>query len=249
MPPVTSSRANDKLDPAFRWRGHGVSRLEGLTDAVFAIVLALLFLRNQPPGNFDDLLAALKSLAPFAAMFAIIAYVWVESWLYSRRYDLRDGWTMLLQLVLLFLLLFYAYPLKFLFTMLSVMMFGPIGETTIQSMIGDWQPREMMRPLFILYGVAYGSIFGLLALLYWRAHRVRELLELNVVEAFLTRAAIRQCLIQVGFATTSIAVALVTVEYGGPGWVYMFIGPVMAWNGVRTDREVARLQKLAGESG
>ena len=52
-----SSRANQKIDPAFRWRGDGVSRLEGLTDAVFAIVLALLFLRNQPPGSFDDLLA------------------------------------------------------------------------------------------------------------------------------------------------------------------------------------------------
>jgi len=246
MPASSPSRANQVIDRAFRWRGEGVSRLEGLTDAVFAIVLALLFLRNHPPGSFEDLLAAMKSLVPFAAMFAIIAYVWVESWLFSRRYALRDGWTMFLQLVLLFLLLYYAYPLKFLFTLLSVMVFGPIGETTRQTMMAGVEPAQAIQTLFIIYGIGYGSIFGLLALLYRRAAKLHEQLGLNEVELFLTRGAMRQNLLQVGFATVSVTLAVIGVDYGGPGWVYACIGPVMAWHGVRQSRGVERLQKLAG---
>ncbi len=37
------------LDRRFRWRGTDVTRLDGFTDAAFAIVLALLFLRAARP--------------------------------------------------------------------------------------------------------------------------------------------------------------------------------------------------------
>jgi hypothetical protein len=247
MPASPSSRANQKIDRAFRWRGEGVSRLEGLTDAVFAIVLALLFLRSEPPDNFADLFTAMKSLVPFAAMFAIIAYVWIESWLFSRRFALRDGWAMFLQLLLLFLLLFYAYPLKFLFTFLSVLLFGPIGDVTLHSIWVGAGP-DAMQTLFVIYGIGYGSIFGLLALMYHRAAKLHERLELSEVELYITRGAMRQNLLQVGFAACSVAFAVagIGIGVGGPGWVYACIGPVMAWHGVRQGRGVERLQKLAG---
>lgn len=235
------------LDRHFRWRGGGVSRLEGFTDAAFAIVLALLFLRSTPPESFTELTAAMKGLVPFAATFAIIAYVWVEHWLFARRYDLQDGWTTLLNLLLLFLLLFYAYPLKFLFTLLSVSVLGPIGPLDLERLSAGIAGSTDVVRLFAFYGIGYGAIFGVLALLYLRARALREQLGLDPVERLLTDAAIVQCLVQAGVAALSVVVAFTFgVRWGLPGWVYCAIGPLMA---VHSSWESGRLQPLLAQRG
>lgn len=241
----TSSRANEKFDPDFRWRSQGVSRLEGLTDAVFAIVLALLFLNSSPPETLLELLATMKSLLPFAAMFAIIAYIWLETWLWARRYDLRDGTTMFLNLLLLFLLLFYAYPLKFIFTMLGVLVMGPIGDTTLDSIAaGVTDGAAAMTEMFVLYGVGYAMIFAVLALLYARALKRGDDLELNPLERVQTRAAASRCWIQAGFGAASILLALtgVALPYGGPGWIYILIGPVLTVHAMRANKRAAAVR-------
>jgi hypothetical protein len=232
------------LDRHFRWRGQHVSRLEAFSDAVFAIVLALLFLRALPPENFAELGAAMKALVPFAATFAIIAYVWVEHWLFSRRYDLQDGLTTFLNLLLLFLLLFYAYPLKYLFTLVFVALGGPIGSLDLQAMLHGFERSADMVRLYLFYGVGYGAIFLVLALMYVRAGRLRAVLGLSPVEMFLTRAGTLQCLLQVGFAVLSVAVALLGIgmQWGLPGWVYALIGPTMALHGVWQGRRVEQLE-------
>lgn len=231
------------IDPWFRWRGTSVSRLEAFSDAVFAIVLALLFLRSAPPETFRDLVVAMKGLVPFAMSFAIVAYVWVEHWIFSRRYDLQDGTTHFLNLVLLFLLLFYAYPLKFLFTLVSVGMFGPIGAITRQSLKEGFGGAGDEVKLFAFYGAGYGLMFLVLGLMYWRALRLAQHLELDRRERFLTRSAILQCLLQVGVAVLSIVLAWIGagVEKGLPGWIYCGLGPLMAMHGRWQDR---RLQSL-----
>ena len=240
---VSQPRGVRRLDPHFRWRSTAATRLEGLTDAVFAIVLALLFLRAEPPGSFADLQAAMKSLAPFAAMFAIIAYVWVESWLFSRRYELRDGWATFLQLLLLFLLLFYAYPLKFFFTLLSCALFGPIGELTAEKMTEGMTSGDIVV-LWAFYGVGYGLIFAVIGLLYWRAHALADELGLDEIERFLTRSAILQCAIQVAIAIASITLAAagIGLRHGAPGWLYACIGPLMAVHGFWQGRRVERMR-------
>jgi hypothetical protein len=243
---AASPAAPRLIDRAFRWRGSGVSRLESFTDAVFAIVLALLFLRATPSETFAELEVAMKALVPFAASFAIVAYVWVEHWLFSRRYDLQDGWTKLLNLVLLFLLLFYASPLKFLFTLLSVALFGPIGGTTRESLLQGFDGADDAVRLFTFYGSGYGLIFAVLGLMYWRALRLAGVLALNRVERFLTRSAILQCAIQAGVAALSIAVAVSGLggNMGLPGWLYAGIGPLMAVHGSWQGRRVRRLSGL-----
>lgn len=240
MPESTPVRRHQLLDRHFRWRSEGVTRLEGLSDGVFAIVLALLFLRAEPPADFGDLMAAMKSLLPFAATFAIVVYIWTEQWLFSRRYDLRDGVTMVLQLLLLFLLLVYAYPLKFLFTFLTVSFLGPIGELSRASMAaGGMDPAT----LFTIYGVGYGSLFGVLAALYARAGALADALELDPVERLLTRAGAVQCLLQVAVASASMSLALagVGLGWGLSGWLYAGIGPLMAAHGVWQGRRLAAL--------
>lgn len=227
-----------RLDAAFRWRGRDVTRLEAFSDAVFAIVLALLFLRAAPPATFDELAAAMKSLVPFAATFAIIAYIWVEHWLYSRRYGLRDAVVTWLNLALLFLLLFYAYPLKFLFTMITVSAFGPIGELTRARMLDGLHGEGDVEWLFVVYGSGYGLIFLVLALLYLHAWRLRDVLGLDAVERRITKGGLQQCLIQAGVAAASIGLATCGMtQYGAPGWVYALIGPILTVHGMWMHRK------------
>ncbi len=224
-----------------------MSRLEGFSDSVFAIVLALLFLRAAPPDTFADLKAAMKALVPFAASFAIIGYVWVEHWLFSRRYDLHDGWTTFLNLLLLFLLLFYAYPLKFLFTLLFVSFCGPIGELTQQKMLHGFEDNGDAVRLFVFYGIGYGAIFVVIALLYARAHHFQGSLGLNALERFLTRSGILQSLLQAGVAVLSMVLALTGIGLGSgvPGWIYGLIGPLMGVHGMWEGRRVRRLLAAA----
>ena len=88
-------------DRSFRWRGGEISRLEGLSDAVFA----------------------------FAVCFSILFWVWYDHYRFFRRYGLADGITTTLTGVLLSLVLFYVYPMKFLFSMLFDQMLG-VARTT-----------------------------------------------------------------------------------------------------------------------
>lgn len=243
-----SSTARRLIDPWFRWRGTSVSRLEAFSDAVFAIVLALLFLRSAPPETFADLVVAMKGLVPFAASFAIVAYVWVEHWIFSRRYDLQDGTTQFLNLGLLFLLLFYAYPLKFLFTLVSVLMFGPIGSTTHATLMQGFGSAADGVRLFAFYGSGYGLMFLVLAAMYWRALWLAPHLGLDRVERFLTRCAIQQCLLHGAIAALSIVLAWtgVGLEAGLPGWIYCTLGPLMAMHGRWQHRRLRRLVDVAG---
>lgn len=234
------------IDRHFRWRGRDVSRLEGFSDAVFAIVLALLFLRAAPPETFTDLKATMKGLVPFAATFAIIAWIWCHHWLFSRRYALRDAWTAFLNLLLLFLLLFYAYPLKFLFTLVFVSLTGPIGNLTHAHMLAGFDAAGDGVVLFLFYGLGYGSIFATLALMHWRALRLAGHLQLDRVERFLTRMVIAESVVQIAIATLSCALAItgIGLDVGLPGWIYGAIGPAMAVLGTWQGR---RLQRLLAE--
>ena len=99
-------------------RGREVSRLEGFTDAVFGFALTLLVVSLEVPENFADLQQILIGFPAFAVTFSVICWVWYEHYLLFRRYDLEDGFTVVLNCVLLFIVVFYAYPMKFMFTRL-----------------------------------------------------------------------------------------------------------------------------------
>ncbi|HEY7515172.1 MAG TPA: TMEM175 family protein, partial [Vicinamibacteria bacterium] len=99
-------------------RGREVSRLEGFSDAVIGFALTLLVVSLEVPDSFGALKATLGGFLPFAATFAIVGWIWFEHYLFFRRFPLEDGWTVFLNLVLLFVVLFFVYPLKFIFTRL-----------------------------------------------------------------------------------------------------------------------------------
>jgi hypothetical protein len=219
--------------PSIRWRGHEVSRLEGLTDAVFAFAITLLVVSLEVPRDFGQLLATMQGFGAFAASFAILAGIWYLHYKFFREYGLVDGTVIVLNLILLFVILFYTFPLKFLFDVLinSLLIEGTLG-IPMGSEIGiDW---HQMQSLMLVYGVGFLLVFLVFTLLHLHAYRRRELLGLDVSEVYQTWSGVQANLLCVGVAATSIAIVLA----GGPsatplsGWMYALLGPlqgVHAW--------------------
>ena len=214
-------------DRMFRWRRAEVSRLEGLSDGVFALTITLLVVSVQVPSTFFELWQSFRELPVFLVCFVLLMWAWRYHYLFFRRYGLEDLPTTVLNGVFLFLVLFYAYPIKFVATFLWHLSIGvdvrplfavPEGVAFASSL---GQRVDMM----LLYGVGFVGVFGSLAALSaWAYHRRAEL-ELDALERYLTRASIVTLLITVGIAILSVLIVLSTGRPDFGGIVYFLMGP------------------------
>src|SRR6476620_793949 len=101
-----------------------VSRIEGFSDAVFAFAVTLLVVSLEVPHTFTELSAAMRQFFAFAICFALLFQVWWRHFNFFRRYGLEDAPTIALTGILLFVVLFYVYPLKFVFTLVVNQIIG-----------------------------------------------------------------------------------------------------------------------------
>src|SRR6266852_3724958 len=102
----------------FRWRSHEISRTEGLSDAVFGFAITLLVVSLEVPRTFGELMQTMRGFGAFAISFTLLFMIWFNQYKFFRRYGLQDNITVCLNSALLFVVLFYVYPLKFMFSLL-----------------------------------------------------------------------------------------------------------------------------------
>jgi uncharacterized membrane protein len=234
------------VDKGFRWRSHEVSRLEGLSDAVFGFAITLLVVSLEVPKTFGELLGLLNDLGAFAISFLMLFIVWLNHYKFFRRYGLQDNLTVWLNAVLLFLVLFYVYPLKFLFTWLVSVFTGRHGaiklpDGTMTVMVQN----EQVSALMIVFGVGYVAVFAIFVLLYLHAYRQRFVLNLNELEIFDTRNEIQESAINAGIGLLSICIAAI----GGPryanvaGLTYMLLGVLMTVHGAVMGKRRRKLEE------
>ncbi|MCO5945508.1 TMEM175 family protein [Mucilaginibacter flavidus] len=104
-----------KKESVFVWRSHEPSRLETFSDAVFAFAITLIMVSLEVPRTFDELFEVFKGFFAFACCFGILFMIWNNQNIYFRRYGLNNARVTSLNAMLLFVVLMYVYPLKFLF--------------------------------------------------------------------------------------------------------------------------------------
>ena len=192
-----------KREELFRWRGNEVSRVEGFTDAVFAFAVTLLVVALEVPRTYDGLLDVVRGLPAFVICFALLMTFWSAHYKYHRRYGLEDGVTRTITMAILVLVLFYVYPLKFLFTMVTVHLFG-LDMHDAPSL----ESLEQVRMLYVIYGLGFAGAWSLFGLLYLYALRARERLGLSPGEIVLTYGSLVENGVYVAVCLLSVALAL-----------------------------------------
>ena len=180
---------------------HEITRLEGFSDAVFGFALTLLVVSLEVPRSYADLMALMSGFLPFACCFALLSWVWYEHNTFFRRYGLQDGVTILLNGGLLFTVLFYVYPLKFMF----------------DSFFARWIPTRdepVRMALFELanasavYAAGFVVMMLMFVLLYSRAHARRGELGLTELDVFDLKALRGHHMVSVAVGLVSLAIAM-----------------------------------------
>ena len=156
---------------------------------------------------------------------------------------MQDRVTIVLNSVLLFEILIYVYPLKFLF---AVVFWSPNSGLPVSV-----ASVEEARSLFMIYGVGFMAIFATLAAPHWHAWRQRDSLDLSAIERFDTRAAILDNVVTAAVGLLSILIALTVPgsRLAFAGWVYALLGLTGASVGMTNGyRRRMLLQKLAARN-
>ena len=198
-----SSTAAREAEDDFRWRGEGVSRLENLSDIVFAFAVSFLVASAEVPGTFAELAESLVGFVAVAFGFAVLLLIWQGHYTFFRRYGLEDVRTIWLNAVPLFLILF-VYPLRFVATFSSDLALGRFASWTDVAAVLS---LAQIPALQTVYSGGYAAVFGVFALLYRHAGRQAEALGLSPVERVLTAERVALGVTHVGVALAAIALA------------------------------------------
>ncbi len=212
----TVAKEIQKRNTDFQLRGGEVKRIEAFSDAVFGFAVTLLIVSLEVPKNFEELIITMKGFFAFGVSFFLLMLIWFEQNIFFRRYALDNKTIIFLNAFLMFLVLFYVYPLKFLFTL----MFNS-ASTHIQIT----QPQ--VPTLMYIYSGGYTIIYLLFFFMYLHAYYKKNELELTPIEIYDTKTRMwaHLILVLIGFLSTVIAFLLPVEIAGSSGFVYFLIAP------------------------
>ena len=194
-------------------RTHEISRLEAFSDAVFAFALTLLVVSLEVPKSYDQLINLMSGFPAFACCFGVLLWIWYEHNLFFRRYGMQDPYTVLLNGALLFVVMFYVYPLKFMFDA-GFGQFLPTRQGIVPMTLGE------LAHASAIYGLGFVVLFLMFALLYRHAYHKRHQLELTPLEIFDVRAFAGQQLVSAAVGSVVVLIALAVPRR------YAFISPM-----------------------
>lgn len=201
---------------------HDTARIEGFSDAVFGFAVTLLVVSLEVPRSYDDMRAAMRMLPAFAASFALLLLVWQEHRTFFKRFGIDDGLLLWLNGALLFTVLAYVYPLKFLMNLLL----GPDGF--MSGRVPQGVRDQDVPQLMVMYGMGFVTLFAVLACMHARAlvvHR-RQGADRQVLHAIRVQRGASLVYVAIGLA--SVGVALVGrsgAAMGVSGGLYALTGP------------------------
>jgi Endosomal/lysosomal potassium channel TMEM175 len=204
----------------FRLRGIAMTRLETFIDAAFAFAITMLVIAAQQiPDNIQTLLAAFKNVPTFVCSIAVLGIFWRGHWVWSRRYGLEDGVSILISWGMVVTILIFIYPLKLIFGgMWYLLSNGRIGQP-----FSLHTTESQARTIFAIYALGLIAISAEILLLNLRAWRLREPLRLNAWERLVTRGELSgwSIPVSVGIVSLVLALTLPAKQIEWSGWVYL----------------------------
>ena len=203
----------------FRLRGLEMTRLETFIDAAFAFAISMLVIAAQQiPDNIQALLAAFKNVPTFVCSIAVLGIFWRGHWLWSRRYGLEDGISILISWAMIVTILIFIYPLKAIFgSMWYLLSGGQVGQR-----LSLHTTESQARTIFAIYALGLIAISAEILLLNLRAWQLREPLRLNERESLVTRGELSgwSIPVSVGIVSLFLALTLPAAQIQWSGWVY-----------------------------
>jgi uncharacterized membrane protein len=203
----------------FRLRGLEMTRLETFIDAAFAFAITMLVIAAQQiPDNIQALLSAFKNVPTFVCSIAVLGIFWRGHWLWSRRYGLEDGASILISWTMIATILIFIYPLKAIFgAMWYLLSNGQVGQP-----LSLHTTESEARALFAIYALGTVCISVEILLLNLRAWQLREPLRLNAAERLVTRGELEgwSIPVSVGIVSLVFALTLPIEKIAWSGWIY-----------------------------
>lgn len=168
------------MENQFKIRSDSPSRLENFSDAVFAFSITLLMISLEVPQTFTQILELTDELIAFAITIIPLFVIWQQHRQFFRRYGLDDSVVLKWNTILLFIVLIFIFPLKFLSLFLvrfySSVLFGT--PTVFGTMING----EQVPMLMIYYGLGALGLVFVFSRFYKHALNKKDELELNTYE-------------------------------------------------------------------
>jgi hypothetical protein len=229
----------------FRLRGMNMTRTETFTDAAFAFALTLLVVSiDSIPTTYDELWAAVQGIPAFGLACALLFLFWHGHWNWSRRYGLEDFASMVLSFFLVFVMLCYIYPMKY---MTSIFVAWITDQRlAVGAEIGS---IEELFGIFVIYSIGFVALCIAILLLYLRAWVKRCDLQLDAVEMHVTRSEIGTWLILGGVGTLAMLMGMCAPHHPltVPGWAYFLLPIILPIWGVVRSRQHKRLMQDTNE--
>ncbi len=194
---------------------HSASRLESISDAIFGFAATLVVVSLDVPKDFGDLKNNLGNIFSFGVSFLGLILIWKVHYNFFRRTKIVDNWVVGLNMILMFFVLLFVYPLKFLANL-------SIGQGSIKNL-------EEIGELFQLYSLGFTLIFLFVSLMYRHASKIKDDDENGRMMSYYCRHFF--IFVAVGALSILIAKLQLGLKFGLPGFMYALLGPLCYWHG------------------
>ncbi|MFZ1528049.1 MAG: TMEM175 family protein [Ferruginibacter sp.] len=216
-------------DKEFHYRGKEILRIEALSDAVFAFSVSLLVASLEVPQTFEELKMIARGAIPYFATVALIFLLWYQQYSFFRRYGLNDITTILLNLVYLAVILFYVYPLKFLFSLLISSWSGiNLFEKAAEQGHSVLNPHELYQ-LIILFSAGYFFVWITLYFMHLHVLKLKQQYNFSRFELLFTKKETRGALWNALIGLAAIILATARLEWQA-GICYLLIPFILVLN-------------------
>ena len=205
-------------------RGLEMTRLEVFIDAAFAFAVTMLVISfDSIPRSYDEVILAIKNIPAFIVAVTQLVWIWNTHNVWSRRFGLDTGYTIVISTALLIVVLIYIYPMR----IMAGGMFAWFTNDYLPSHFKSITLDEL-RDMFIFLGVGFIALSLVFVQMYRYAARLKIELLLNEHELFESRTLVVMWYGAAGAGLISVILAVTLPEVLVPYSITAFL-LVVVW--------------------